>query len=618
MKDLKARAQIWEKNLVDFTLQAKSRGWDIDDLQKAKAISDKEIKTLEKKLKQKLPDSIRDLLSLSKEWKFAWSVPKGDPLPKNIHEFYSGGIREVVWSADIIDWAHQSFSAWPHSQQKKWQGHFPIYHLNNGDVLTLNLNESDPQKQSLHYFSHEDESYQGHQIAANLFQFLDRWSEMGCAGSVYWQWVNWLQPIAKSKTKYELDPKAESCQKFLAWFHEKPKAGKANTRPKLIDAKSKADIDLLKAASDGTKKEVLQALKDGAQIDASDNDNWQNEFKSAIVFAAIRGNLEILETLKEKGASLSGFRPPLTEAMLDASPEALIWMMKNGAQLNSWEPEDPHAIDRLFYRYRNRSESDPAKQISEDEFLNLLETYLKSGGSPEARTQEGRLPEPLVTPLMQASIKAMALLLKYKADVTITDHEGRNALFFVGSSEKIQMLTKAGLDLNALSTPKDNPEAAHTPLMALLKDLYDEPPVKQTQAFLDSGADPKVKDPMGRDAWWYVRNIENAKQIEKVHPLKPSTLKSGDTIVLNLFNSQSAIYQSQIPLLEFFAKKKVDLNAKDKSDETVLHKLAPTVSSDEDLEVFKALIDLGADPKLKNKKGKTAKDLLKKKFAAKV
>jgi len=588
---------IWQANVQQMAGYVRSRGWTVDnEPSSAVGLSAQKLDELERLIGEPLPPQLRGLLSWAGEWEFGWSISEEDEdeLPDDLDECTHGALH---WSAKLLeeedlrgqlsDWvehhndllededlddegedfleAHTAF----------WQGHFPFAKMPNGDLLTIDTRNPDPQQQPVRYFFHDldGDSTDGALLAPNLFSFISRLTALGCPGSEWW--CGWWQ--FNPSDEHGFDLQSENAHKWLAWLTQDADSELADKRPPRIPARSEADQALLLAAQAGDLQSVRHALAQGAQPDGEDladllypdSDEGSGKGETALVLAAQQNRLDMLEALLAAGASLATHALPLSRLLLHAgkdghaNAQTLRWLIERGARIDPW-PQDRHnALHRLI---------DSA--LSREDYLMLLDLILTSGCNLDVRSKN----DANATALMRVGPTGQQRLLKAGAGAQLRDYDGRTAMHHIHWPESIALLQAHGLDINDLSQP-DDPTEAKRPLHCVLHRPWDEEDASDEvtallQAMLEQGADPALPDGQGRNVWWYCQYVEYAEVLQSHLPFDPDQRDAnGHTVLHQLVRYQSRLKPHQRRMLAWWVQHGLDVNAQDKNGDTVLHHL---------------------------------------------
>jgi ankyrin repeat protein len=622
-------AQLWDawvNQLSTMESVAKDRGWNVKPLSMAAPVSESVLRALDARLMQRmgrvLPAPLRWLLSRASNCTFGWRAPAEDLPSGDFDACYDGGGE--LWDLEQIDHTGVMLSSWvenwvAHHQAEEedseaqalqtfWDGHLSFLRLRNGDMLTLDLRSDDPTDRPVRYFSHERDGHlHGEVIAPDLFEFLSTWIALGCVGSTWHAWSMFTAEEGAQSAR--LDAAGLAAQRWRMWLAEDPALAPAgnNARPKPVRAVSAADFALLKAAAVGGIKSVEAAVAAGAQIDCTDLDDYCKDDHTAVVLAAKRDDLSMLQCLVRNGASLATHKLPLLAVTTTAHASTLLWLIQAGARIDPWPDDRFSALHRLL----------DADQLSRDEYLTVLDAMLAAGANPDVGWDTASSGA-TTTLLMRAGPKTQARLLAAGANPQARDQQGCTAMHYAQSAEQIAVLTSHGLDVNSLSTPPLG-DTATTPLQGLLRAWSQTAPTEAVEAFLSAGADPAITDSMGNNAWAYCRHLACAKLLAKRLPFDRSWRNArGQTCLHFTLQQVHRLEDHCATLWPQMVCWGLEVNAQDADGNTALHIMAGYVDSMHDVPSIQLLLDLGASWDVRNQVGKTPMDLIKKKYRTSV
>jgi hypothetical protein len=197
--------QEWQRNWRWMEQLAFRNGWEVTPLRIDPPASETEVAALEGRHGLEVPPQLRAILTgYSSSVQFGWGMPNRmhtlDEWP------YFGGLRDSVWDiAHIDEYAIDNFRGWrrrlahraeceePNSPEM-WEGQFPIAHLNNGDMLTIDAS-SPGGPQPVRYFSHDLEGLHGRAIAPDFVTFVTEYTMLGCAGMTHDDWFQFVEKL---------------------------------------------------------------------------------------------------------------------------------------------------------------------------------------------------------------------------------------------------------------------------------------------------------------------------------------------------------------------------------------------------------------------------------------
>jgi len=250
----------------------------------------------------------------------------------------------------------------------------------------------------------------------------------------------------------------------------------------------------------------------------------------------------------------AGNKKPLGQEMIRALVEA-------GAKINKVGPDGDAAIHTAAWR-------NTARNISE---------LVKHGANVNLKNKQGETA--LLKAIDYRSFNAVKALLEAGADPNISDSQGNTAVHLAVKEGDTDLALKI---LGLLLSHKANLEATnkegHTPLQQIIS-LPHASEIPMVQFLLDSGANPRVTDSVSGTP---LHEIADGNMTDKL-----------------------------VPLLDLFVKNGADLNNRDNMfRETPLHKAIFRACLHGELKITRRLLELGANPDLKNKDGTSAKALV--------
>ncbi|MCL1876039.1 MAG: ankyrin repeat domain-containing protein [Synergistaceae bacterium] len=225
------------------------------------------------------------------------------------------------------------------------------------------------------------------------------------------------------------------------------------------------DSDFVELCQTGSLQQIVDAVKDGASVNASND---------------------------------KGVTPLISAAARDAPDSGIVTVLiEAGAQVN----------------YRTEDRSTPIMWAASDSNSEIVEAFIKAGADVNARNADG------ITPLMcaaeyNASPQVTTALIEAGAEVHARNTDGLTPLMFAAARnpnhEVIKRLINAGADVNAKNAEE------WTPLM-LAAWKNSNPEVIIT--LLDLGADPKVKNNHNRTAMDFIWGNEKLRNTDAFRKL---------------------------------------------------------------------------------------------------
>ncbi len=591
----------WWRQCKDMQVLAQRRGWRVTALRATPPATEAELQAVEQAHGVRIPPQLRLLLgTVAADVHFGWRCARDDQPAGALASLYSGGIRDTLWSLDMLDrYALGNFAGWrdhyhgdgaPRRETeqpnpaKLWENQFAFAHLINGDALTIDTTHPDPAAQPVRYFSHEAQGLHGEVLAPSLFAFFDAWCALGGAGNEQHDW--WGLRDAHSG---HLSAESALARQWRDWLAKDPDQREPDEAPRPVLARSAADRAWLDAARRQDLAAMQAALDQGARIDCSPDD-WQDEDHTAVTYAVQADKLPVLQWLFERGASLSTRRLSTADAVRHASPATLQWLIAHGARLDRWREQRFCPLHELMSCDR-----------SPEDYRALMDLLLQGGADPDAFYDLASTAA-RTTALMRAGPWTTQRLLAAGADPHVRDLAGRTALHHAQDAEVIERLVQAGLDPNALSTPDDG-EPGLTPLQFALRDECADEAVP---ALLAAGADPWRCDSLGRHAWFHCFDAACVDRLLALGFEVNAQDADGRTVLHHLLAYTRRLYGRYLDTAQRLIERGLDLGLADREGHTVLHRMAQCYDSEHDRPSLEFLLRHGADPTLRNVKGQQA------------
>ncbi len=556
--------------------------------------------------------------------------------------------RYAVWSIEHIDqhaipgffrWkrhlADQDLSEAPNSPEL-WENQFAFYNLTNGDALTLDYANPDPEHQPVRYFSHELAMLHGQALAPNFFAFITQMSRLGMAGTEWASWMIFGEP--SDPDAYYLRADSAGGKAWLDWLSRDHTIVQADEPPPAVVERTAADRALLDAARAGSVEGVSAALEAGAQPDCVPSSDWKmkhaawdDEFMTALNYAVRRNDLDMIERLLQVGATLDTRRLPLSVAVAESSLATVQWLIAKGARINRWKGQRKAPLHELIdgrgeHAQKSRAvyaaelqeraerlkgtgllEKMLAKHLEQPEYEAMLRALLQAGADVDAK-RDGH---PV---LFECHDVATAkLLLDYGADPNATGPRDETPLHRARTSERARLLVQRGAEVNALSqAEEDYDEPGRTPLhYAVMRSKRHGSALVKT--LLELGADPLIPDSKGNSTLAYCGDPETF-QLLMTFGLDPLQRQSdGKTLLhtfLEVFGPPRVQWPAEVAFLDFLLGLGLQINAQDDKGRTILHLACERESWDEAGPNYELLLARGADPSIRDHSGKRPVDRL--------
>ncbi|MFP7675513.1 ankyrin repeat domain-containing protein [Marivita sp. S0852] len=632
---------VWIERWKRWEALATARGWKVTPLVIEPPATKAEITRAEAgNGGMPMPPQLRALVERARRVRFGWSIPAHLQLvdweDKPCH---SMGFR-TLWDIDemaeqagpgivaLRDWIAEDALADVADGPDSGIGHFGVWSLPNGDLVTLDAAPHEGKRHPVRYMSHEIDMLHGHALAPDLFAFIDEMSKLGHAGT---EWANWMAFGDPNEGEYTFTLRAdsESGRKWLAWVRSDPDKRRPDTPPQVVVESGEADREMLLAAREGRFDRVLAAIERGASPDATWSSEglrelaiWSEEFWTPLAYAVDRNDRKALAALLDAGATLDTRITPVSVAVAKAGVKTLRALIEAGARVDRWPGQRyPPVYDlvnmrirtvaetRKAYLDRLRSEggwkflppaeaeahyADSARaQITPADYYAMLDVLIAAGADLNQRGDNGK------TALFWAEPESARRLLDGGADPNMRDAHGSTALHFARCAEKVHVLVRGGADLDVLGDEED----AHTPLQtALLIGKLDI-----ARELFAAGADPTVRSRDGRPTIHWCTRISTLDLALSWNLDPHQRSVDGGTFLHGLYRATMlrAARPDEVAVLDRAIAMGIDINAVDAAGATALH--LAVRSNDEPADIA-LLLDRGADPAIRNSDGKRPMD----------
>ena len=348
-------------------------------------------------------------------------------------------------------------------------------------------------------------------------------------------------------------------------------AGDQNaTLTKLKDGRRPRDPKLFADVRSGKYNDIpLLLIAKGADVKAKSNGG-----ATALHYAAVLGNAELIKTLLAKGADVN------------ASAEKATWRGGVGGTPLLWAGSQELAIQVVRTNYRM------PKGVSKPEGLADIGLLLISNGADVKAKNEGES-SPLLFWASSNNPEVARQLIAKGAEVKAVNIDGTTPLHNVQRLEVAELLIAGGADVNA----RDKVNGG-TP-------LYYVNSKEIVELLIAKGADIHARDNGGSTPLHlHVSNAEivsllmqhgadvNAKDESKRTPLHNAALWSMDKAVIRMLVEHGA-----------------NINDQDKFKSMPIHQAVTRQASVEDASITELLIELGADVNARDNSGRTPLEL---------
>lgn len=190
----------WSKRWKNTLASIEKIGGETEELIISDKASIEDIKKVETLIENELPHSFKKVLTqFASSVYFSWSLPDNFNLPTQLKGIFCG---ECIWSLDklssIVDsqksWVKECFSNPNDEYDKVWHNKLAFIEVVNGDFISFDL-EYMPDPPVV-YLSHDGDISNGYILGDNFFDFIDKWTMLGCVGTEDWQ----MEPFIDSPT----------------------------------------------------------------------------------------------------------------------------------------------------------------------------------------------------------------------------------------------------------------------------------------------------------------------------------------------------------------------------------------------------------------------------------
>lgn len=301
-------------------------------------------------------------------------------------------------------------------------------------------------------------------------------------------------------------------------------------------------------------------------------------YQEALLTAASYGNKELLTYLIEKKVDVnhkgSDGETALMNAVSESRLETAQWLIEQGADVNA---KDEWGRTPLLMASRATGE--------------MVDLLLANGTDVDARDVDGF--SPLFELVYKDDLPRVQKLVDKGADAKVLNQEGYSLLDYI-SSDNVPMaryLLSQGLDVNQKGVYK------RTPLFRAVDSNY----LNLTKFYLENGADVNAIDQYGQTPLFLTQDTKLMKLLLEKGAQPNHQNNVGRTVLFK--------YPFNMEVIDLLIEHKIDVNIPDKDGNTALLYMI-------EHGYYKAalkLLEKGANPTVKNKKGETALDLMAKK-----
>lgn len=169
---------------------ARSRGAGDDTcLEIGPPATEKQVSEVEKVLNVAIPMQFRrTLVEFSGRVDFFWFLKRGDDPPPPLSGIFCGGCR---WDIDRLVEDHRHVVQLANDvfiedvpEETLWAAKFPFHAIACGDFIAID--QASPDEQRVVYLGHELAGSHAHWLGADFYDFMDRWTALGCPDDDIW------------------------------------------------------------------------------------------------------------------------------------------------------------------------------------------------------------------------------------------------------------------------------------------------------------------------------------------------------------------------------------------------------------------------------------------------
>ncbi|MBX7219642.1 MAG: SMI1/KNR4 family protein [Blastocatellia bacterium] len=174
-----------------------------------------ELNTVERNLGFSIPAPLREFfLEYSQEIDISWQFPSESPVSFPNWGYCQLGLSQTLYLYGVYqNWLATCFNDLDNEYDLVWQNKFPIQEVGNGDLIALELNETDFG--SILYLSHDDSYRNGWMMGTDLVSFLEIWGKLGFPGPEYWENEQFM-----NSSNMCLDLSSPNAKTWLEWLGE--------------------------------------------------------------------------------------------------------------------------------------------------------------------------------------------------------------------------------------------------------------------------------------------------------------------------------------------------------------------------------------------------------------
>jgi hypothetical protein len=171
-----------------------------------------EVAAVEESLGSPIPLQFRrTLLEFSRRVEFFWFLPDGVTPPQGLTGVFYGSanwdVENLVQPYQEVSWLATNAFMEGTPEHELWKDKFPFHLIACGNFIAIDT--SSPQQQVV-FLNHELDDDHGYRLGADFFDFMDRWTQLGCPDEVW-------QPFVPDPLRF-IDLSADGAKAWQRWF----------------------------------------------------------------------------------------------------------------------------------------------------------------------------------------------------------------------------------------------------------------------------------------------------------------------------------------------------------------------------------------------------------------
>ncbi|WP_435017860.1 SMI1/KNR4 family protein [Tundrisphaera sp. TA3] len=216
---MQAMGDLWTKRWQRAIDAAKRRGARDYGLEIDRPATTSEVEEVERAIGRPLPQPFRrTLLEFSRRVDFFWFLlPQDDQTPERWKGVWCGGCRWDIGQLARMDeearWLSTNAFVEDTPDETIWRDKLPFHAIASGDYIAIDVSSGDPQP--VVYLSHDFDYSHGHVLGGDFFDFMDRWTALGCPDDDIW-------PLFVPEKRGGIDLAGSNAVAWCEWFGVPP------------------------------------------------------------------------------------------------------------------------------------------------------------------------------------------------------------------------------------------------------------------------------------------------------------------------------------------------------------------------------------------------------------